>query len=163
MLNIAFMKDSSTSIECALPAHIKQSRPGYNPPLVILQAYPDDKSPCVFTCLKEYLADTTLRGTEKSLFITFTKPHRAISCLLLVLTLHHSNDSARSAATSRAKSACEPMDEILKTAGWSSTRSFDRFYEKPVSFASAVLHTDLTLVEFILPLGFRPLILECFA
>ena len=56
-----------------------------------------------------------------------------------------------------------PIDEILKTAGWSSTRSFDRFYEKPVSFASAVLHTDLTLVEFILPLGFRPLILECFA
>lgn len=48
MLNIAFMKDSSTSIECALPAHIKQSRPGYNPPLVILHAYPDDKSPCLY-------------------------------------------------------------------------------------------------------------------
>lgn len=46
------------------------------------------------------------------------------------------------------------MDEILKTAGWSSTRSFDRFYDKPVSFASAVLYTDLTLVEFILAIGF---------
>lgn len=46
------------------------------------------------------------------------------------------------------------MDEILKTAGWSSTRSFDRFYDKPVSFGSAVLHADLTLVEFILTIGF---------
>ena len=80
MLNIAFMKDSSTSIECALPAHIKQSRPGYNPPLVILQAYPDDKSPCVFTCLKEYLADTTPQRNRKELIYYL---HQATQSYLL--------------------------------------------------------------------------------
>ena len=80
MLNIVFMKDSSTSIECALPAHIKQSRPGYNPPLVILQAYPDDKSPCVFTCLKEYLADTTPQRNRKELIYYL---HQATQSYLL--------------------------------------------------------------------------------
>ena len=80
MLNIAFMKDSSTSIECALPAHIKQSRPGYNPPLVILQAYPDDKAPCVFTCLKEYLADTTPQRNRKEVIYYL---HQATQSYLL--------------------------------------------------------------------------------
>ena len=71
-------------------------------------------------------------------------------CPLLKLMLHHSNrafkpHSTRSVSTSKAKAACIPMDEISRTVGWSSSRSFDRFYDKPVqstTFASAVLHTE---------------------
>ena len=40
--------------------------------------------------------------------------------------------STRAAATSKAKAVSVPIDEILKTAGWSSSRSFDRYYDKPV-------------------------------
>ena len=50
--------------------------------------------------------------------------------------------STRAAATSRAKAACIPIHEILNTAGWSSSRCFDWFYDKPIepsTFASAVL------------------------
>ena len=50
--------------------------------------------------------------------------------------------STRTAATSRAKSASVPIQEILKTAGWSSSRCFDKFYDKPAeppTFASAIL------------------------
>ena len=37
--------------------------------------------------------------------------------------------STRAAATSKAKTASVPIQEILKTAGWSSLRCFDRFYD----------------------------------
>ena len=40
--------------------------------------------------------------------------------------------STRSAATSKAKQACVPIQNILKHAGWSNERTFDRFYNKPV-------------------------------
>ncbi|CAH3138111.1 unnamed protein product [Porites lobata] len=59
---------------------ISSNRPGYNPPLVILHAYPDDKSPCVFTCLKEYLADTTPQRNRKELIYYL---HQATQSYLL--------------------------------------------------------------------------------
>ena len=40
--------------------------------------------------------------------------------------------STRAASTSKAKAAAVPIQEILKTAGWSSSRCFDRCYNKPV-------------------------------
>ena len=55
-------------------------------------------------------------------------------------------NSTRMAATARAKAASVPVHEILRTAGWSLSRSFDQFYDKPVmeesTFASAVLNND---------------------
>ena len=158
MLNINFMKDTSSCFEFVLPAHIKQSRPGYQPPSVMLHAYPHDKSLCVYSYLMEYLKRTQpLRGKETQLFLSFTRPHRAISKETLSRWIRTVMSSAgidvasfkphstRSASTSKAKAACIPMDEILRTAGWSSSRSFDRFYDKPVqstTFASAVLNIE---------------------
>ena len=54
--------------------------------------------------------------------------------------------STRAAAASKAKNASVPLKEILDTAGWSSERTLDRFYNKPFqkngSFATSVLTTD---------------------
>ena len=54
--------------------------------------------------------------------------------------------STRAAAASKAKNASVPLKEILDTAGWSSERTFDRFYNKPFhkngSFATSVLTVD---------------------
>ena len=50
-----------------------------------------------------------------------------------------------SKATSKAKAASVSIPEILRTAGWSSSRCFDQFYNKPVetsTFASAVLQIE---------------------
>jgi hypothetical protein len=47
MLDISFMKVAETSYEFALPDHVKQSRPGYNTPSVVLKAYPHDMALCV--------------------------------------------------------------------------------------------------------------------
>ena len=51
--------------------------------------------------------------------------------------------STRSAATSAAKVADVPLDEIMAIAGWRSSSAFAVFYNKPLSceksFASSVL------------------------
>ena len=66
--------------------------------------------------------------TEAGVDVTTFKPH-----------------STRAAAASKAKNASAPMKEILDTAGWSSKRTFDRFYNKPSQnggFATSVLTVD---------------------
>ena len=51
--------------------------------------------------------------------------------------------STRSAATSAAKAAGVPIDNIFKTAGWRTSSVFGKFYDKPLQsangFASSVL------------------------
>ena len=51
--------------------------------------------------------------------------------------------SVRSAATSKAKTNHASLDEIMKTAGWSSAATFAKFYDKEivsdVTFNEAVL------------------------
>ena len=161
MLDIRFMKEGETQFEFLLPEHIKQSRPGYKPPSVMLKAYPTDKKLCVVSHIKEYLRRTykPLRGDSTKLFISFMKPHKHISretqsCWIktvmeaagIYTSIIFHPHSTRAAATSKAKAACVPIQEILDTAGWSSSKTFDRFYNKPASneltFANSLLKKD---------------------
>lgn len=158
MLDINCMKEVPNGFEFVLPEHVKQSRPGYKVPSIMLHAYPVNQSLCVFTHMKEYLKKTeSLRGTESKLLISFIKPHKRVSretisrwirsvmtAAGIDVTLFKPH-STRAAATSKAKVACIPIQDILNTAGWSSSRSFDKFYNKPIQttmFASAVLNID---------------------
>ena len=158
MLDIGCMKEVPNGFEFLLKKHVKQSRAGYKAPSVVLEPHPADSSLCVSTCLKEYLKRTKpLRGAESKLFISFIKPYKQVSretvsrWIRLVMELAgvdttvFKQHSTRAAATSKAKAANVPIHDILLTAGWSSTRCFDWFYNKPVgtsTFASAVLQTD---------------------
>ena len=111
---------------------------------------------CVGYAPKIYLS-RTLHGSETQLFINYVKPHRGVSkdtmarwirAVMLEAGLDDGTfkpHSTRSAATSTAKQACVPIQDILKHAGWSSERTIDRFYNKPVvtqdnTFAESVLH-----------------------
>ena len=159
MLDIRFMKEGETQFEFLLPEHIKQSRPGYKPPSVMLKAYPTDKTLCVVSHMKEYLRRTKpLRGDSTKLFISFMKPHKHISRETLSrwiktvmeaagkeTSIFHTH-STRAAATSKAKAACVTIQEILDTAGWSSSKTFDRFYNKRASneltFTNSLLKRD---------------------
>ncbi|XP_068739614.1 uncharacterized protein [Montipora capricornis] len=72
MLDTAFMKVTESSYEFSLPEHVKQSRPSFKTPSVILKAYPVNKALCVYSHLTEYLRRTqSLRGAETKLFISF--------------------------------------------------------------------------------------------
>ncbi|CAB4012759.1 Hypothetical predicted protein [Paramuricea clavata] len=48
MLDITLMKQNESSFEFLLPEHVKQSRPGYTPPSIVLHAFPADETLCVF-------------------------------------------------------------------------------------------------------------------
>ena len=157
MLDINFMSQTSDALEFVLSEHIKQSRPGYEPPSLILKPFAQDLRLCVFEHMKAYLTQTErLRGSATKLFISFSKPFKPVSrdtisrWIRTVMKDAGINvsvfkpHSTRAAAISKAKAGAVPIQEILKTAGWSSERTFNRFYNKPVhsnGFASAVLST----------------------
>lgn len=159
LLDLQFMKPSNDTVEFVIPTHIKQSQPGYKTRTIILKAYPTDPGLYVINHLNEYLKKTrSLRGEENKLFVSYVQPHRGISkdtiarwipTVMLKAGLDITKfkpHSSRSAATSKATQACVPVQDILKQAGWSSHRTFDRFYNKPVrkdsTIANSVLKAD---------------------
>ena len=55
---------------------LKQSRPGYKNPPIILKAFPDDRTVCVYSYLREYLARTeSLRSTPCIVFDSAQTTH----------------------------------------------------------------------------------------
>lgn len=136
---------------------LKHSKPGKDNPVVVLKSYPPDRRLCVIFALKEYLTRTeTLRSAScTSLFISYMSPYkrvtketisrwlRTVMCSAGINCEVFKTHSIRGAVTSKAKVNCVPIDQILKTAGWTNTKTFGKFYEKPVtshtSFADAVL------------------------
>ena len=125
-------------------------------PPIVLKKYDHDKTLCVFTLLHEYLIRTSnLRGSCSQLLICHCKPHgpaskdtisRWLKQVMLDAGINTSvfkPHSTRSAATSAAKSADVPLNEIMTTAGWRSSSVFAVYYNKPLlndsSFANSVL------------------------
>ena len=98
---------------------------------------------CVVRALKEYIRRTSsLRGNEQQLFISFVKPHTAVSRSTIsrwiktvmfeagidvdVFKVH----STRAASCSRLKRDGVPIENILRTAGWANNSTFEKFYDK---------------------------------
>lgn len=157
MLNLSNMRVSVDSYTFLFSKLLKQTRPGFPNPTVTLTAFRDSRL-CVVITLKEYISRTEpLRGSESQLFVSYTKPHKAVSrdtigrWVKTVLssagidTKKFKPHSTRAAVVSAASNASVSLDEILNTAGWSSESIFAKFYNKPVvresQFASSVLET----------------------
>lgn len=124
---------------------LKQSRPGKGNPVAELKAYPCDRRLCVIFALKEYLKRTQeIRGSKTSLFLSYIKPHGeitkdTISRWLRTVMYNSGIDcdkfkvhSIRSASTSKAKLNFVPVDKIISVAGWSNTKTFATYYNKPI-------------------------------
>ena len=70
------MRSTSSSFTFVIADLLKQSRPGYKNPSIILQSYPKDERLCIFTLLKAYIQRTApLRKDVRALFICVNKPH----------------------------------------------------------------------------------------
>lgn len=136
---------------------LKQSKPGKSVPSVVLKRYTLDQKLCVVHTLTEYINRTkTLRGNNNALFISYLKPHYAVTTSTISRWIRSvmflagidirkfKSHSVRSASTSKAKLCNIPVPEIMKVAGWSSQETFAMYYNKPIeqsgsSFADAVL------------------------
>ena len=125
---------------------LKTSRPGKHLSCIEFQAYAPDVSLCIVKHLQQYLKRTDiLRSDVKQLFISYTKPHKAVSPDTVsrwikttlvdagIDTSKYSAHSTRSASTSAAKGNNISIATIMKSAGWSQESTFTKFYDKPVA------------------------------
>lgn len=157
LMSLDKMSVSGSNITFAIDELIKQSKPGNVGHQIKLVAYPPDRRLCIQTVLNEYVSRTaTLRDDEPKLFISFKPPHKKVSkdtiarWIRIVLqaagidTTKFKAHSTRAAASSAAMNKFVPIDEIMKTAGWSNEKTFQVFYNKcsetTSSFAAAILN-----------------------
>lgn len=153
-INNLYFKDKQAVF--VLPNKLKQSRPGYKPMEIVLPSYDSDEKLDAYSLLKYYLQTTSsLRGSESQLFISYVPLYKPVSRDTLsrwikeildvagIDTTQYSAHSTRAAVVSAASCKNVPVEDILSTAGWSSEKTFARFYKKPVEsskpFATAVL------------------------
>jgi hypothetical protein len=124
--------------------NLKQSRPGKNNPIIEIKAYPPDRRLCPTTILKEYLKRTSRMRNTNKLFIGYVKPYGAVTRSTISRWLKslmssagidiskYSAHSIRSAAASKAKVCSVPVENILNAVGWSSAKTFAKFYDKEI-------------------------------
>lgn len=152
-----YVKDSESYV-LYYKGLLKQTRKGKVNPVLKLYRYAHDPDICVYETLTEYIKRTSsIRGNEKSLIISYIKPHKAvvstsISRWIKVVMKDSGVDvekfgahSARGAVTSKAKQSGLPISEIMKIAGWSSSEIFARFYDKPLEESSSSSFQNSTL------------------
>jgi hypothetical protein len=155
MLSLENLDISKSTYKFGISAPLKTSRPGHGPPALEFKAYAPDKRICVYNYLRTYIDRTKkLRKKETKLFISYRKPHKAVSRSTISRWIKEvmvragvkstfTPHSTRSAAVSAADRAKVPVEDILKTAGWSSNKTFASYYNKPLQkkadFAAAIL------------------------
>ena len=105
-----------------------------------------DKCPkiCVFSALCEYIKRTRPLRKANQLFISYNKPHNHVSKSTISRWVKRVLEEAgvdveifkphstRAAACSRLKRDGVSLTEILTTAGWSNSRTFEKFYDKVI-------------------------------
>ncbi|XP_039304170.1 uncharacterized protein LOC120357547 [Solenopsis invicta] len=153
--NISF----ADSLVIKIPARIKTSGVGKYQPLLVFKPFLDKPELCLFSIVKSYLDRTQSlrRGEVDSLFISTRPPHKPVTSQSLgrwiktelaaagIDTSIFSAYSTRHASTSRAASKGISLQEIRRTAGWSSSSEvFARFYKRPIisepAFQASILN-----------------------
>ena len=136
----------SKEVYIPITALLKTSHPKrQNKVSLHLRAYQECPEVCVVQTLKEYLIRTEpLRGCNSQLLISFIKPHGPISndtvsrWLKKVLfeagveTELFTGHSTRAAKTSKEFFEGMPVEDIIRQAGWSNSRTFEKFYKKVI-------------------------------
>ena len=148
-LSLSEMTLGETSFEFQVLEHMKTSKPGSGTTILKIEQY----TPILV--LREYLKRTkSVRGDNKQLFVSYQKPYQPVSrdtisrWVKVVLdnagidTTVYSAHSTRAAATSKAYQSV-PLDILIKSAGWSSDSTFQKYFNKPVA-------SDMTMTEAVL-------------
>jgi integrase len=122
---------------------LKQSRPGYHQETISLKPYKSNKNLCIVNTLKQYLKRTENLRNGKELLISTIKPFKAVSkstvARWIKLTMSNAGidksfgpHSTRAASTSKASLHGIPLQTIIRTAGWTNAKTFEKYYKKPL-------------------------------
>lgn len=134
-----------TDTDCVidLTEKVKQSRPGFHQNKLKFSRFTEDLKLCVVEVLKEYIRRTdSLRKDTDKLLLCYQKPFGPASkdtvsrwmknVLSKAGIQNFAPHSFRGASASAMLKCGVPLDDILKTAGWTRASTFYRFYNKPV-------------------------------
>ncbi|KAK6178324.1 hypothetical protein SNE40_013123 [Patella caerulea] len=123
---------------------IKQSKPYKIQPVMALPVF-DNQNLCVVRTMKEYLNRTEIFRCDKEnmeLFLTTVKPYLPASKSTISIWIKtalskagidvdiYSTPNTRAGPTSAAARML-PLTSIMKTAGWTNSGTFQRFYNVP--------------------------------
>ena len=127
----------------------KQSRQGKPIESFFFPSFPQNPILCPVRTLSVYLDKTNqVRGSETKLFLSFIKPHKAVTSSTIARWLRtileqaginteiFSAHSTRGASASAAARGGVTLEDILKAANWSSESVFQRFYHKELDRAA---------------------------
>ena len=157
LMTLSAMKLTESVCQFQILNHTKTSKPGHSSTSITISEFEQDRRICPLTAINEYLDRTQgLRNSEQCLFISYVKPHQAVSRDTIsrwaksvlesseIDSHKFSAHSTRAVVASRAKQKDVPPDVILAHVGWRSAETFRKFYDKsvvPVNniMASAIL------------------------
>ena len=145
LLNLNYLSKFSSKYSFTLNGTVKHSRKGKIPPPIIFYKHPEDPHLCPINTLDQYIDRTKpWRGNETQLFISFVKPHKAVSTStiarwlkeVLVLSGINTNifqaHSIRGASTSKVGLKGLSTQDILNRGNWSNESTWQRFYHKEI-------------------------------
>jgi len=147
-----------------LPTLGKKRVVGAPPKQIMFGAFPDDDCLCVVKCLRQYEAVTAQYRKKQAnepqpLFLSYIQPHGPVTSQRLshwlkemlknagVDTTVFKAHSVRGASSTAASEKGVLMEDILRTADWSTDSTFRRFYYRPTHdnhYAQAVLQPGPT-------------------
>lgn len=144
LLDVDLMKISKNNVVFTLHSPLKQARPGISNPTIAFKAYAPDRRLCVVYYINEYLKRTQhYRKDIKNFFLSYSRHHVPVSKSTIARWIkttlyragipeHFKAHSTRAAATTAAWQSALPIEDILKMAGWSSSNTFAKYYNKPL-------------------------------
>jgi len=148
--DVNYIQEMDDRYRITICEKLKQSKPGRHLAPIDLISFQSDKKLCVVEHLKEYLQRTKqLREEHSQLLISYVKPFKPVSKDTISRWVKqvlesagidinkYSAHSSRAASTSSCKAKGLSLADIMKSAGWSNSSTFAKFYDKPVVTASA--------------------------
>ena len=158
-LDLRYRSYSPEGVCFQLPTLSKKRRAGAPPRQLIFGAFPSDSRLCVIRCLQQYEATTRVYreenpGSPQLLFLSYVKPHKPVTSQRLAHWLKEllgkagidtsvfKAHSVRGASSTAASMKGVLIEDILRTADWSTDSTFRRFYYRPTlanNYAQTVL------------------------
>ncbi|XP_035659716.1 uncharacterized protein LOC118404611 isoform X2 [Branchiostoma floridae] len=144
LLDTSHMSSSKDGLSFEVYKLTKTSRPD-KPSHSLFVAKFEQKEVCPVVYLKAYLARTASfrSDSDSRVFRALVKPHKAVCSATIArwlksvlseassVTKGFTGHSVRSAATSAARQSGVSVKDIMLAANWSSSSTFEKFYNKP--------------------------------
>lgn len=157
-LNIDSLSIRNDSFLFVIDGMTKNRKIGGKAHTALFNRFPHNQLLCPVATISDYLSATCLcRADERTLFISFNRPYKAISSTTIARWIRevlteagiegYGAHSTRAASTSHASSKGVSSSQILAAACWSSTGStFEKFYKKDLGNNNAYQNAILSSV-----------------